>query len=409
MTDAAHLLFLTSYAPSTERPRAYNILRGLARHFRVSLIAQVRSTHEQAAAEQMREYCDCVEVVRLSRARAWLNCLLHLSTRVPLRAAYFFNPRMRRAIARRLASEQYDLAHAEHMMAAHFAVGLRGVIRCFDTIDSIARLQEKILRRTRGAWQRVLSLEELPKLRRYESRLCRQFDCVLTSTEADRRALRAPNVRVVPNGVDLDYYKPLTETTGRPSADSQCETVPEPDTILFYGRLSYVANADAAVYLLRKIFPRVVAKHPTARLLVVGPSPPRSVRAAASSNIAITGRVDDVRPHLRRACVVVCPMRFAVGTQNKILEPMAMGIPVVTTSEAITGMLVGPGHHLLVGDDPETFARPVVRLLRDPDLWALIAANGLEYVRQHHDWRGIVDDLAELYTELIAGRVGAQR
>jgi len=389
MSDKPHILFLTSYAPSTERPRAYNILRRLARHFRVSLIAQIRSQREGRGIEAIRPHCDSVEAVRLSRARALMNCVLHLPTPTPLRAAYFFNPAMRHAIARRLAAEHYDLVHAEHMMAAHFAAGLRGVLRSFDTIDSIARLQEKISRFAHRPLDRLISLEELPKVRHYEPRLCRQFDCVLTSTEMDRQALGVPNARVVPNGVDLEYYGPSTSP-------------PELDTIVFYGRMSYVANAAAIIHFLREIFPRVLAAHPPTRLLVVGPSPPRAVSRAASDRVIVTGAVDDVRPYLRRAPVVVCPVRFAVGTQNKILEPMAMGIPVVATSEAIAGMAARPGRDLLIGDDPESFARQIVRLLGDDALRGLIARHAREYVQKHHDWGVIVDDLAVFYSDLIA-------
>jgi hypothetical protein len=381
------ILYLTSYAPSTERPRAYNVLRHLARHFRVSLIAQVRTDADRDAVERMRPHCDSLEAVTLSRGRSLLNCLRYLPSRIPLRAAYFFNPRMDAAVARRLAAGRCDLVHVEHMMAAHFAAGLRGVARSYDTIDSIARLQAKVLRIARSPLQKLISLEELVKLRRYEPALCRRFDCVLTSTDLDRQALGVPGVRVVPNGVDLDYFRP---------ADAK----PEPDTLLFYGRLSYIANADAIAWFLRHVFPIVRAKNPSARLVIVGPSAPPNVRRAASDAIAIAGRVDDVRPYLAKARAVVCPVRFAVGTQNKILEPMAMGVPVVATSEAIASLAAQPGRDLLVGDDPESFAREAVRLLRDDALRSLIARNALAYVRARHDWRAIVDQLARVYLEL---------
>lgn len=389
MSTKPHILFLTSYAPSTERPRAYNILRGLARHFRVSLIAQVRSASQRKAVETLRSHCDHVESVELGRWRVIRNCLLHLPTTVPIRAAYFFNPNMSEAIARRLAAERYDLVHVEHMMAAHFAARLRGVLRSFDTIDSIARLQRKILRHARHSLERLISLEELPKVRRYEPRLCRRFDCVLTSTELDRRALSVAGVRVVPNGVNLGYYQPS-------------DVEPEADTILFYGRLSYVANAEAIDWFLTEIFPRILAERPATRLFIVGPSPPQTVVLAASDHVIVTDRVPDVREYLRRARLVVCPIRFAVGTQNKILEPMAMGIPVVATTEAIAAMAAEPETHLLTGDDPASFARQVVRLLRDDELRPLIAARALEYVRKHHDWGPIVDDLARHYLAMIA-------
>jgi len=388
MPDAPHILFLASYAPSTERPRAWNILRGLARHFRLSLLAQVRTEADRARLEALRDWCSCVEAVPLSRARILANVLRYLPTPVPLRAAYFFNPAMDRAIARRLAAERHDLVHVEHMMAAPFAAALRGLPRVWDTIDSIARLQAKILRLARSPIERLVSLEELVKLRRYEPRLCRRFDCVLTSTALDREALRAPNVRLAPNGVDLQYYRPM-------------DIAPEPDTILFYGRLSYIANADALEHFLRAIFPLVRAQRPSARLEIVGPSPPRRIARAATEHVTVVGRVEDVRPHIARARVVVCPVRFAVGTQNKILEPMAMGVPVVATPEATASMDVTDGRELLLADDPAAFAARVVDLLRDDALRALLARHGLAYVQHHHDWRHIVDDLAAFYAEFI--------
>jgi sugar transferase (PEP-CTERM/EpsH1 system associated) len=386
------ILYLTSYAPSTERPRAYNILRGLARHFRISLVAQVRSGRERFSAERMEKHCERIKTVWLPRWRAWLNCLMALPTRTPLRAAYFRNPAMKSAIHRRMREEEFDLIHVEHMMAAHFAADLQHRLRSFDALDSITRLQEKILQHTNSQVQRLISREELPKLRRYEPLLCRRFDCVLTSTELDREALGVGNVRVVPNGVDLDYYQPR-------------HVNPDSNTVLFYGRLSYVANVDAIGWFLREIFPRIVARRPSARLLIVGPSAPPFVMRAASHNITVAGHVEDVRPYLRRPCAVVCPVRFAVGTQNKVLEPMAMGVPVLATTEAIASLSAEPEKHLLVADDPDAFAEQAVRLFDDEALRATLAQQGREYVEAHHDWNRICDDLAGFYREKIESRI----
>ena len=130
---------------------------------------------------------------------------------------------------------------------------------------------------------------------------------------------------------------------------------------------------------------------------------------AASDNIIVTGRVPDIRPYIRRAAVVVCPILFAVGTQNKILEPMAMGVPVVATTEAIEGMAAKPERDILIGDDPETFARRVVQLLSDEGLRRLISDRALAYVRKHHDWRTITDELADFYGEQLEKRIRRPR
>ncbi|MCX8035694.1 MAG: glycosyltransferase [Candidatus Sumerlaeia bacterium] len=391
MPSERRILFLASYAPSTERPRAYNILRGLARHFRVSLIAQARSESDRAAIESLRTCCEGTEAVPLSRARSLANCLRYLPTPTPLRAAYFFNPAMRRAIARQLSTRRFDLIHVEHMMAAHFALPLRGPLRVFDSIDSIARLQEKIAHISGGLLDRLISLNELPKVRRYEPWLCRQFDAVLASTETDCAALRAPNARVVPNGVDLEFF-------GMDRGDR----VDGGEEVLFYGRLSYAANREALRFLLCEIWPRVRAVRPAAILRIVGPSPPRIAAGAAGEGVVVTGRVEDVRPFIRKARAVVCPARFAVGTQNKILEPMAMGVPVVATREAAAEMAAQGDRDLLVADDAGSFAQQVVRLLDDAALRRLIARNARAYVQTHHDWRAIVDSLAGFYFALLA-------
>lgn len=389
MTADRNILYVTSYAPSTERPRAWNILRGLARHFRISLVCQVRSEAERERALAMRDYAAPVEPIMLPRWRSWMNCILRLPTTTPLRAAYFHNRQARRAIERRLSISKIDLIHVEHMMAAHLVADLTGVTRSFDTLDSITRLQRKILANARNPIQRLLSIEELFKLRRYEPALVRKFDAVLTSTELDREAIGIPDIRVVPNGVDLDYYQPVGDE-------------PDADAILFYGRLSYVANADAIGYFLDEVFPAILRLRPSTKLSIVGPSAPKRVVQAASDCITVAGRVDDVRGYIGRASVVVCPVRFAVGTQNKVLEPMAMGVPVVGTNEAIAGMQVEPERDLLVADTPEEFAKAVVRLLEDGELRTLIARHGTEYVQNHHDWRPIVDDLAGFYRDLMA-------
>ncbi len=391
MPSERRILFLASYAPSLERPRAYNILHGLVRHFRVTLIAQARSESDRAAIERLSACCESVEAVPLSRARSLANCLRYLLTPTPLRAAYFSNPAMHRAIARRLSAQRCDLIHVEHMMAARFALPLRGVVRIFDSIDSIARLQEKIARISRTPLDRLISLAELPKVRRYEPWLCRQFDAVLASTRADCAALQAPNARVVPNGVDLEFFK-VDATDGIEAGEE----------VLFYGRLSYAANREALRFLLYEIWPRVRTVRPAATLRIVGPSPPRMAAHAIENGVVVIGRVDDVRPYVRRARAVVCPVLFAVGTQNKILEPMAMGVPVVATPEAVAEMAAQPDRDLLIAADAESFARQVVRLLDDAALRRLIARNARAYVQTHHDWRVIVDSLADFYFALLA-------
>jgi len=219
-------------------------------------------------------------------------------------------------------------------------------------------------------------------------------------SEEDRRALGRldPNLNIalvlspveatVGNGVDLDYF---SFQPGRR----------DPNAIVFTGRLSYYVNADAATCFLEEIFPLVLARKPAARLTIVGPGPPRQLRTSVPDNVVVTGYVPDLRPYLAQATVSVCPVRLAVGTQNKVIEALAMGTPVVATAQGCTGLAVQAGEHLLVADEPEHFADKVVQVLEDPALQSHLADNGRAYVETHHDWDVIVGQLENVYQELV--------
>jgi glycosyltransferase involved in cell wall biosynthesis len=158
------------------------------------------------------------------------------------------------------------------------------------------------------------------------------------------------------------------------------------------------------MYFLRAVFPFILAKKPRAKLCIVGPNPPRQARELGTGDVTITGYVPDIRPYLARAAVAVCPMRLAVGTQNKIIEAMAMGVPVVSTSPGCTGLEVSAEEHLLVADEPAVFAERVVEVMEDSQLQARLARNGRGYVESHHDWKSIVRQLETIHAQVAGGR-----
>jgi glycosyltransferase involved in cell wall biosynthesis len=217
------------------------------------------------------------------------------------------------------------------------------------------------------------------------------------AAERDRDALaslRGPEpagptaeISVVPNGVDFDEFR----ADGQPRDGA---------TLLFLGRLSYHANVRAACHLVEDIMPRVWAERPDVRVVLAGAEPARRVRTLGRRyrpRVDVTGYVPDVRPWLARATVSVNPLLYAVGVQNKVLEAMAMGAPVVATSEACGGLRIEDGKELLVADGPDAFARRILEVLGDPDRRRRLAAHGRAYVEAHHDWRESGARLEEIY------------
>jgi glycosyltransferase involved in cell wall biosynthesis len=201
---------------------------------------------------------------------------------------------------------------------------------------------------------------------------------------------RPPPVFVVPNGVDLAYFAP----TG---------TARDADEIVFAGRMSYHANVAAAVHLVEQVMPLVWRERPAARVTIAGAAPAPRVRALArrEERVRVTGGVPDIRPYLGRAAVAACPLVYAAGIQNKVLEAMACATPVVASSEACDALGVRPGVHLLQADGATAFAGAVLRLLGDEDLRRRLGRSGREYVEAQHDWGAVTERLEDVYARVL--------
>jgi len=243
---------------------------------------------------------------------------------------------------------------------------------------------------------------DLARTRRYEAGLLTRFDHVVITSERDKAALEAladhylpgqvslAPVTVVGNGVDLAYFGP--------SAGERDER-----TIVFSGKMSYHANISAVDYFCRDVLPLIWERDPRVRFEIVGKDPPEGIRQlAGDSRIHVTGYVDDLRPYLARATVAVCPVRYAVGVQSKVLEAMAMGTPTVSTPEGCAALAVSPGSEILVGEGDRGMADAILRVLSDPVLAGQLSSRGREYVKKHHSWTTSARKLIEVYQEARA-------
>jgi glycosyltransferase involved in cell wall biosynthesis len=197
-------------------------------------------------------------------------------------------------------------------------------------------------------------------------------------------------ISVLPNGVDLAYF--------HPNPDVQRE----PQTIVFSGKMSYHANISMVKYLVEEIMPRIWKARPAARLCIVGKDPVPAIKNMARNPlITVTGTVDDIRPFLWRGTVSVVPLLYGAGIQNKILEAMATGTPVVTTSQAVSALRAQPGTDLFVSDDPDDFSRWVLELIANRDLQKRTADAGVRYVHTSHSWASIGSQLVNIYQHIL--------
>lgn len=244
-------------------------------------------------------------------------------------------------------------------------------------------------------WRRAWLRWEARRLQRDEETAWRHATFCLATSQVDAEEIARMSQRpvaVVPNGVDVDRF-PF------PDVDSA-----EPDHVVFVGTYRYVPNLDAVHWFVRDIWPRIRAARPSARCSLVGMDPPPSVhRLARVPGIAVVGTVPDVRPWLARATVVVVPLRSGSGTRFKILEAFAAGRPVVSTRIGAEGLAVEHGIHLLLADDPTSFAEAVIQLLTDPERRWSLARAARELVEREYAWPRIGEKLLAVYRELAPG------
>jgi sugar transferase (PEP-CTERM/EpsH1 system associated) len=224
-----------------------------------------------------------------------------------------------------------------------------------------------------------------------------RFDLITVTTRGEADEFRTLGVdkpcTVIPNGVDGNFFQPATMGGG---------TKP---VIVFLGRMDYFPNIDGILWFIRDVFPRIRQAMPTAEVRIVGADPSAEIRRLASiDGVTVTGYVKDVRPYLVEAAVAIAPLRIARGTQNKILECMAAGIPVVSTAQAAKGIAATPGEHLLVADSADDFSRSVAALLGDAEWRIRLATAARAQVEQAHAWPASMRILDRVLEEGFADR-----
>ncbi len=406
------ILFIVPYVPNRIRVRPYNLIRELsARGHRVSLATLWTNDQERQEVERLRQICEVVWAAPLPLSRSAWNCVAALPTRAPLQSAYCWQPELASRIKALTDPSNgrvpFDVVHVEHLRGARYGLDLRAASSdgrartplVWDSVDCISLLFRQAARRSRRSISRWLTRFELNRTEHYEGWLLGRFDRVLVTSKVDRDALKAlapngrgsPPISVLRNGVDLTYFKPDARG-GR-----------EPASLVMTGKMSYHANVTMALHFVRDILPLILSERPDVRLWIVGKDPPREVVELSNSpNVTVTGTVEDLRPFLQRATMAVAPITYGVGIQNKVLEAMACGTPVVASQQAVSALETRSGHEVLVAREPEEYAQVVLSLLDDLPRQRQIGDGGYRYVRTHHQWSTIAGHLEEIYHAAIS-------
>jgi sugar transferase (PEP-CTERM/EpsH1 system associated) len=363
MSWRAEILFLAHRIPyppdKGDKIRSWNLLRHFSGRYRVHLAAFVDDPVDFAHESFLKGVCETVYLEPLHPWRARLRSLGGFVGGGPLSFAYFRSAAMARQVAKiRARALAFEFAYSSSM-APYIENRRGGRPRVIDLCDADSEKWRDYAKAGRGPMKYVYR-REATALAVEEAQIIGWADAAFAISEAEARLLDvrsgARNLFVIGNGVDTDYFSPTAERT---SPDGAADVV-------FVGAMDYAANIDAARWFAGDVWPSIRAAAPAARFAIIGPRPSPAIESLHGRNgIIVTDRVDDVRPWLQHARVVIAPLRIARGAPNKVLEAMAMARPVVATSAANAGIGAAPGGEILVADGALEFANAVVGVLND--------------------------------------------
>jgi sugar transferase (PEP-CTERM/EpsH1 system associated) len=378
------------YPPNKgDKVRAFHQLRAISARHEVDLFTLADDLADWDRRSALVPYCRQMTVVKLRPRLARLRALPYLFTRRPATLPYFYSAELDAKIRKAIVLRAYDRIFVYSSAMAQYVEGIQHIPIVTDLVDVDS-----------DKWRQYASVTRFPlslvyrreghRLQEYERSVCERSSCVVVSTEREARVLsqfsKTNNLHVVPNGVDTNYFKPLVS---RPDATTL--------TVAFVGDMSYFPNQEAVIYFARQVLPIIHQSLPNVRFLIIGRNPSREVqRLQKIMGVEVTGSVPDVRTFLSKAQVSVAPFSIAAGIQNKILEAMASGLPVVATSRALQGLSADVAALIEKGDCAEELAAKILRLLRDPQLARRIGTEGRRRVTADYNWEQALDQLCRL-------------
>jgi len=385
------------YPPNKgEKIRVFNQIRQLARKHTIHLCSFVDDPADLAQTNNLKNCCASVEVVYRNNAATIILALTALIRNHPLSVQLFYRKAFAELVRRKSATERFDCIIVSCSSMAQYVVSSSGIPKIIDFID-VDSEKWRLYGQHRALPLSFVYCREGEQLARYEENITSLFDhsilCSRQEAEILRKRAKERPISVIANGVDLDYFSP--------SAITSCSRVRP--VIVFTGVMDYYPNVDAVRYFCQDILPLVGERLPAAQFYIVGRNPARQVvELGKQINVVVTAAVPDVRPYLAQATVAVAPFRVARGVQNKVLEAMAMGIPVVGTREAFKSMAVTERDGIRVAHDPRSFAQHVITFLQgDATSRRQAARQARAYVERHHRWEDRGAELERLIEEVV--------
>lgn len=370
-----------------DKLRAFNQIKQLSKKHQIVLVALNDKPLHENAMNELKKYCVSISIVPFSKLTVIANLIRAFFTGKPLQVGYFYFEKVKQKIDQIIKKQQPNHIYCQLIRTAEYAKPYVNIPKTLDYMDVFSKGMER-RKKTDSFYMKPFLILEHKRLLKYEHSIFNFFNNKTIISEQDRNLIPHPDklqIKVVPNGVDSEYFIPLIK-------NKQFD-------IIFNGNMSYPPNVESVEYLVEKIMPYVWNKMPGTKLLISGASPTKDVLELESDRVVVSGWVDDIRENFAMSRILVAPMQISIGLQNKLLEAMAMQIPCVTSTLANNALKAKPNEQILVADTPEQYAKHIIELLQNEARAKQIAINAYQFVVSNFNWKSTTAILEQLISK----------
>lgn len=375
-----------------DKLKIYNLCLHLSKKHELHLITFLEDETDEQYLPELYKIFKKIHLVSLPKGKAYINTVKTIFNGLPLQVGYFYMQAMQNKIDEVCSTNHFDAVHIQHIRLAPYWNNRRHIPRILDLPDAFSLYWERRKANASGL-KKLINLIEYKRLFKYEQ-ILNDFELALVCSKEDQRYLQAKqglkNVHILPNGVDTDTFKIEPHDYGIVNQ------------ILFTGNMDYAPNIDAVLYFVQDIFPLILQQCPNVMFTIAGQRPvPKILALDNGNNIKVTGFIPNIADVYKDATIVVAPLRIGAGTQNKVLEAMAMGVPVVSRNIGFEGLNITQGQGVFLQLSTEAFAQQCIELLEDRDERRKCGIAGQEVIMNRYAWDKVAERLECYFASIV--------
>lgn len=369
-----------------DKLKIYNLSKVLAKKNEVQIVTFYQNKNDLINTIPMQKLGIKIETIRLTTFESIFNAVKVVFKSIPFQVAWYKSNKMQQKISTLIKNNNFDVVYYHLIRTAQYLpAGNKNYLNIIDFTDAVSLYLSRMLLQEKSYFKKFFIKSELYRIKNYE-KIAEKFDALFICSEIDRKFLIEKGIKqdiqILNNGIDTDYFFGDQEEYDK-------------KRIIFTGNMPYYANTDAAIYFAKEILPLILKKDPEVKFYIVGQKPPLSVKRLESKNIIVTGYVKDIKAEYLKSAVNVAPMRFGAGTLNKVIESIALGVPVISTSSAVAGLPKKLNRFVFIADSPEEFANKVLEIINNEKIRIELMSEGKETIRQILSWNSIINEFEQ--------------